>query len=290
MTVEDPENPDMSLEEFRKSLTRPPIERRSFVTYLDVDKPTFDQKANQLLERLQQKRDFGNITVRKHWEFSVQERPGGILVPKGKVTNILRMERDSGSDMANAVVELVPPRDGRPAEFMVGHKRNDESPTVFEDLRSEIDAILPDVFEILEVKGNQGLMLRYTNKVTHDRYPNLWVKPGHVKLSDLFKIFGTGTGGHTFRVPFRVEYGEQAPCVGNPTQKDPHAGLDYLATAEATEKKEFAFLVVLTYSSLRSRVEYTTKTFWPALDWAHIMILKSFNDVFADKAMAEFKA
>ena len=289
MTSRNSDKTVQRLDDFRKSLTRPPIERRSFVTYLDVGKTTFEEKAHQLLKDLQHDRGFGKITVRKHWEFSIQERPGGVLVPKGKVTNILRLERNGAPDRANAALELVPPRDDRPAEFMIGHKRDDDSPTTFEDLRGEIEAILPGVLEVLGVKGPLGLMLRYTNKITHDRYPNLWVKPGHVQLSDLFKIFGAGSGGHTFRVPFRVEYGEQAPCVGDISKKDPKADLDYLATAETMEKKGFAFHVVLTYSSLKSRIKYTEKTFWPALDWAHFLILKSFNDVFADKALTEFQ-
>lgn len=289
MSSADSNQDQMGSEEFRKAFTSPPIERRSFVTNLAVDKNVFEENAKPLLQSIQDERGYGKISVRKHWEFSIEERAGGVLVPKGKVSNILRMEREGNSEQPNAVIELAPPRGDRPAEFMVGHHRKDESPSVFEDLRREIQAVLPETMHAFGLKDLQGIMLRYNNIISHNRYPNLWSQPDQVKLSDLFKIFGTGSSGHTFKVPFRVEFAEQAPKVGDISQIDPLASLEYRASAEATEKKEFAFLVVLTYSTLQSKVKYLPKDFWPALDWAHLMVLKSFKDSFAQKALSEFQ-
>jgi hypothetical protein len=289
MSSADSDQNQMNLEEFRKAFTNPPIERRSFVTYLDVDKTVFEENAKSLLQKIQDERGYGKISVRKYWEFSIEERAGGVLVPKGKVTNILRMEREGNSERPNAVIELVPPRGDRPAEFMVGHHRKDESPTIFDDLRRELEAVIPETMNAFGLKDLQGIMLRYKNKIARNRYPNLWSQPDQVILSDLFEIFGSGSGKHTYKVPFRVEFAEQAPKVDDISQMDPNASVEYRASAEATEKKEFAFLVVLTYSTLQSKVKYSLEDFWPALDWAHLMVLQSFKDSFAQKALLEFQ-
>ncbi|MEX2607933.1 MAG: hypothetical protein WD708_11355 [Kiritimatiellia bacterium] len=286
-----PQTNKEALEAFREAFTRPPIVRRSFVTNLNVERNVFEENAKPLFEQIQGERGYDKITVRNHWEFSIEERPGGLLVPKGKVTNILRMMRSGNSQYPNAVIELVPPRDTRPAEFMVGHQRNDENPTVYEDLRQEIEAVMPKVAHVFGIKGCQGMMLRYRNRIAQSRYNNLWKNPHRVTLSDVFKIFGSGTHGHTFQVPFRIEFSEQSPSMGDFSLPDPRATVAYLATAEATEQKnEFAFDVVLTYSTLQSKLIYSEKDFWPALDWAHNMVLWSFKESFSEKAIQEFQA
>jgi len=264
----------------RDQFKKPPVVMRRFVTRLDVSRELFDEKALPLMEEIQVAGKFDRKQMKEQWDFHL-ELKNKAPRPKVRLTHSPVLVREASTGRPQTALELFPPVDGKPAEFILEQDRSDESGSRFEDLESECQAWLPLIMARFEVQRLGGFLLEYRNEIRRERYPVFWESEKKLILGKLLWLFQNNPGPGNFVTPFSVDF-NTATSLGNASN------IRFQMQTMQVGKQDFALAATLAYSSLARQENGAIEEFWSEMTAAHGLIFDNFVRQFAPGALEEF--